>query len=312
MVQYSEVCIIGGGAVGSTLAYFLYRGGVDEIPVYYSSLDTLRAVYENKGIYIVDETRGAEILIPITPRHANIVMDKCLYVFNAVKAYDVLNTVELMKRLATQDSIIMMLQNGFGSLELAENALPHFKIAGGVVYFGAERAGKTKVIYHGGNTVIAGCRSRLCNELLSLQAILRRGGLELHVTGDIDFYRWLKLALNAVVNPITALTRSRNKVVLEKEGLSLAKLIINEVVEVAEKHGYSLNPDRLLDHVIRSAKSTGNNYSSMAQDVIAGRRTEIDYINGFIAKALGRDNSVNAVITLLVKLVEKSGCGQVT
>ncbi|MEM1800254.1 MAG: 2-dehydropantoate 2-reductase [Desulfurococcaceae archaeon] len=306
MVHYNYVCIIGGGAVGSTLAYFLYRGGIAEIPVYYSSIDSIKSIYENKGITVIDNVRGVEILVPVIPRQVELVVDKCLYILNTVKAYSVPETIELMNRLAIQDTVVIMFQNGFGSLELAENALPYLKVAGGVVYFGAERASRNRVIYHGGDIVIAGCRNRTCIELLSLHHILRRGGLELRVTSDIDFYRWLKLALNAVVNPVTALTRSKNKIILEKEGLEIARLIIGEVVEVARRHGYELDPNRLLDHVIRSVKSTGNNYSSMAQDLMAGRITEIDYINGFVARELGRENSVNAIITMLVKLAEKA------
>jgi 2-dehydropantoate 2-reductase len=306
LISDKKVCIIGGGAVGSVLAYFLHRGGVTEIPVYYATRESISEVEKRGGIVVLDKRSGLEYVVPVIPRHYSQPSDECLFVLNAVKAPDVPLTLDLVSRIITENGVLLMLQNGFGSLELAEERFPEVKVACGVVYFAAERLSRARVVYHGGDSVVAGCRRKPCEELRSLVVVFKAGGLDFRVVDNIDHYRWLKLAVNAVINPLTAITRSKNSIVLEEEGVKLAELIIGEVCEAAKKHGYELDPARLLKHVLRIAEVSRDNYSSMVQDILAGRRTEIDYINGFIARELGDRGLVNHTLTKIVKLLEKT------
>lgn len=304
--MYSDVCIVGGGAVGSVLTYFLYKSGLERVPVYFASHESAKEIKEKGGILVHDLKRGLSLLIPVEPRLFNHPVDECYVVFNAVKAYDVEPSLELVERIIVRRGVLIMLQNGFGSLELAEEKFyGRAKVAGGIVYFGAERRARSEVYYHGGDIILVGCRREICPELLELSRLLRPSGLEIRLVEDLDYYRWLKLALNAVVNPITAITRSRNRVVLEKEGVELARLILEEICEAAKKNGYKLDLERLLNYVVRNVKSVEENVSSMLQDVIAGRKTEIDYINGYVAEILGENARVNKALTLLLKLIEK-------
>ncbi|MEM4718411.1 MAG: 2-dehydropantoate 2-reductase [Desulfurococcaceae archaeon] len=302
----AEICIVGGGAIGSTIAYYIYRSGVSLIPIYYGSVESVDKIHEQGGVIILDKVKKEEFLVPVIPRLYNTPIDQCEYVFNTVKAYQVPSTLSLMKKITSPSGLIIMLQNGFGSLELVESEIPNSKIGCGVVYIGAERVGKGRVIYYGGNTVIASCRKQPCIELMLLSSKLRIGGLDFRLTDDIDYYRWLKLALNAVVNPITAILRTRNKILLEREGLDLARLILKEVKKAAEKFGYVFDEDRLLAYVKRNIELVLDNISSMAQDIIRGEKTEIDYINGYIARILGEEAIVNKALTILVKLAEKT------
>lgn len=300
-----DVCIIGGGATGGILAYYVYRSGFERIPVYYFSVESVYAVDRQGGIYVIDGINGTSHLVPVIPRHYKSPFGKCQFVFNTVKAYDVPQTIELMLEITPRNGVVVMLQNGFGSLELAEQCLRGARVAGGVIYYGAQRLDRAKVLYHGGDKIIAGCRGDMCVDLMDLSKELRRGGLSLIVTSDIDLHRWLKLMLNAVVNPITAITRSPNRIVLEREALELAEAIIKEACEVAKEHGYTFEPQEVIKYVKSAVENVADNVSSMAQDVLECRPTEIDYINGFIASRLGREHSVNRILMLLVKLIER-------
>lgn len=302
----NEICIIGGGAVGGTLAYFLYRGLAKAPVVIYRSDEAAKLVRESGGIVLVDMTRNSEYLIPVEAYSQEAATIKCDLVLNTVKAPDVPHTISLMRKLGYTDTLFLMLQNGFGSLELAESSLGIGVVGGGVIYFGSERVAPNKVIYYGGNAVIFGVRRGFSAKLLELAGVLSRSGLDARVVADIDFYRWLKLALNSVVNPLTAIARARNGIVLTEEGRVLARRILEEVARAAGKFGYHFDVDRLLSYVLRNAEITSNNLSSMAQDVISGRPTEVDYINGFVADILGEPGSLNNVLRLLIKLIEKS------
>jgi 2-dehydropantoate 2-reductase len=298
-----KLCIIGGGSIGGMLAYYAYRGGVLEIPVYYHTIESVREVEKNSGLQII--IGNEEYLVPIKPMHYKEPMGYCEFIINAVKAYNVMDTIDLMRKLSYNDTLILMIQNGFGSLEVVEDAFPQNPVAGGVVFIGAERISRSRIKYNGGNTLITGLRRGFTYKLFELMSIFRRGGCDFRVVSDIDFYRWLKLGVNAVINPLTAITRSPNKIVLTRYGSIIAEKIIRELVLVARRHGYILDPKKLLEIVKRSAMNTAENYSSMAQDILHGRRTEIDYINGFIAKYLDKP-SYNSVITDIIHLIEES------
>lgn len=300
-----DVCIIGGGAVGMTLAYFVYASGAPRPIVFYRREEEVREVRDRGGFIYRNPAIGKVVHVPVEPQLLGSTSADCEYLFNAVKAYGVVSTIPSMMRVTRPGDAVVMMQNGFGALEAAEEKLPDRVVAAGVVYFGAEKISATEVVHHGGNLVIAGTRRGVGEKLAWLSSFLRNGGLEFRVVGDIDFYRWLKLALNAVVNPLTAIARSRNRVILTVEGVELAKMILSEVAEAARLSGYSLDKERLLKNVLYNVEITKDNYSSMAQDVIKGSVTEIDYINGYVARLLGDRAPVNTVITLLVKLIEK-------
>lgn len=302
-MHYYDLCIIGGGGIGGIIAYYSFRGGITYLPVYFRSYESIKAI-ENHGGLIV-KYHGKEHLTPVTPVHFTKPVGKCRYVINTVKAYHVEDTVELMKKITDEDSLILMLQNGFGSLELAEEKLPNRYVAGGVVFIGAERISRHYIVHHGGEIIIAGSRRGFTTKLIELMNIMRRGGCDFRVTSNIDFYRWIKLAVNAVINPLTAITRSKNKIILTRYGRILAEKIIDEVVAAAKKYGYELDKRRLLMIVFRSARNTPENYSSMAQDIINNRPTEIDFINGFIANIVGKE-SINGIITQIIHLIEES------
>lgn len=298
-----ELCIIGGGAIGGILTYYLFRGGLTDIIVYYGSRESVESISREGGLNIV--YGGKEYFVPINPRYYKEPYGKCEYLINAVKAYNVPDTIDLMKKISLLDTLILMIQNGFGSLEYVEERFKNLGVAGGVVFIGAERVSRTKIVYHGGETIFAGCRRNICSKLFELAHYFKRGGCDFRLTCDLDFYRWIKMAVNSVINPLTAIARAKNNIVLSRPGIELAEMILSELVIVAKKYGYNLDREKLLNIVLRNARNTSENYSSMVQDVLRGRKTEIDYINGFIARELGREDSINNIITKIIHLIEE-------
>ncbi len=295
-----RVAIIGGGAVGGIIAYYLYRGGINDIDVYYASTASVEAVRRNKGITVIIDNN--KYLVPVTPYSSltpNGIYD---IVFNCVKSHQVKTTINLLKKIIDSKTVIIMLQNGFGGQELVYEKISSERTVFGAVYFGAYRLDRHIVELRGPGPLFIGREKGLYPDMLEIATRLKRGGCDARVTSKIMFYRWLKLGVNSVINPLTAIARAPNRIVLTPEGLALASRILDEVVLAAEKHGVSLDKNRLLRLVKRIAESTRENYSSMAQDILAGRRTEIDYINGYVAEIVG--DGVNRTITYVIHLIE--------
>jgi len=99
---------------------------------------------------------------------------------------------------------------------------------------------------------------------------------------DITRALWLKLAINCVINPLTALNDMRNKGVLLNEYDEIRYALCQEFALVAEQYDLVFSALELEKHVLSVASLTGQNYSSMHQDIAMHRHTEIDAINGYI------------------------------
>ena len=107
-----------------------------------------------------------------------------------------------------------------------------------------------------------------------------RAGLPAEPVHNVDLYEWRKLAINAVINPLSALLGVENGAL--DALVDTARGLVEELVSVARRDGILLDADETLEKVRASIRQTGRNHSSMLQDVRAGRRTEIDWINGAI------------------------------
>ncbi|KAL9062123.1 MAG: hypothetical protein Q9157_009210, partial [Trypethelium eluteriae] len=118
-----------------------------------------------------------------------------------------------------------------------------------------------------------------------------------------------KLAVNSIINPLTALLDGRNGVLLFNYALSrtmrllLAEtsLVLRSLPELQGMPNLRLKfgPDRLETLVVSAANTTAENVSSMLADVRAGRQTEVEYINGYIVKR-GEELGIRCAMNYLV------------
>jgi 2-dehydropantoate 2-reductase len=138
-----------------------------------------------------------------------------------------------------------------------------------------------------------------------------RGGMPAHAVADARPAQWRKVIFNAASNPIGALTGLTHGRVCENPGLRrLVSGLVDEGKAVATAQGIVLDadPEDLIDHAARPEVAYGHK-ASMLQDVEARRPTEIDYLNGGIARfgrELGVPTPLNDAITALIKGVEQS------
>ncbi|KAL1868412.1 hypothetical protein VTK73DRAFT_3706 [Phialemonium thermophilum] len=129
---------------------------------------------------------------------------------------------------------------------------------------------------------------------------------------EIQRAQLLKLVVNAMANPLTAIFRCKNgdlfvheaRLHLMKALLEEAAPIIRALLPARYQGDDAFSDDRLLELVLDVTEKTAKNTTSMLQDIQAGRQTEIDYINGYIVrkgKDLGLPCSKNALLVDLVK-----------
>jgi 2-dehydropantoate 2-reductase len=121
---------------------------------------------------------------------------------------------------------------------------------------------------------------------------------------------WSKLIINVGINALSALTRLHNGRLIEFEGTRrILRDAVTEAVKIAKRKRIKLIYEDPLAKVEAVCEATSGNVSSMLQDVLRRKRTEIDFINGVIVRLgqeLGIPVPVNSLLVNLVKTIEDS------
>jgi 2-dehydropantoate 2-reductase len=189
-------------------------------------------------------------------------------------AYDLLECLE-------ENGTALTLQNGLGNAERLADVLGADRVSLGVTTTGATLVGPGLVRHGGTGPTYISADPRL--DLLV--ASLEQAGFEVHREQDLQALVWTKLAVNAAINPLTALLEIPNGRLLELESaLELMAAAANEVADLAETLGIQLTADDPAAFSQDVAKRTAENLSSMLQDIQRGAPTEIDAICGEISR----------------------------
>ena len=139
----------------------------------------------------------------------------------------------------------------------------------------------------------------------AIAAVLTEAGLDGRIVPDIKKEMWRKAVFNCVINPTTTLLGSEVGSIVDPKLNDLKRQIIDECVAVAKADGVTFDEDfvALIDRVFAGARTI----ASMRQDLMKGRKTEIDHMNGAVA-ALGEKYGlpcpVNAALATMIRYLE--------
>ncbi|MFN3267879.1 MAG: ketopantoate reductase family protein, partial [Zestosphaera sp.] len=277
---FKNVLVVGGGNVGVLLTYALISSST-ELSVYVLIRDTQYLSLLREGGVRIFTADGS--LVRLEGSHFISYeglrkLDLFDMILIATKAYDSLEAIRAVRKYLRSDGVLITCQNGLRSYEEALDILGPERTATVVLNHGVYRVGPQEFRWIGGSTSYLGSKGATKEVLHAIASLFKV--LHFQVVDDIEPYRWLKLAVNAAINPLTTLYEVKNKfVVLDENLFKIAEMVVAEIQEVAEKYGVRMPIDPL-EEVVRVAKATGENYSSMLQDMMRGKKTEVDYING--------------------------------
>jgi 2-dehydropantoate 2-reductase len=201
------------------------------------------------------------------------------------------------------DALVLCLQNGVDNADRLRTVLPRHAVAAAVVYVATEMAGPGHVRHHGrGELVLEPARGSEA----AAQA-LAAAGVPAEISGDVRGALWLKLILNSAYNAISAITQLPYGKAVAGEGVrDVMQDVVDECLAVARAEGVQV-PGDAHAAVRKLVESMPGQFSSTAQDLARGKRTEIDYLNGLVVRrgeALGVPTPANRVLWALVKLLE--------
>jgi len=228
-----------------------------------------------------------------------------------VKSWQTSRTAAMLDGCLAPDGVALTLQNGLGNLEGLRAVLGPERAALGVTTMGATLIGPGTVRVGGSGPTYVAQHPRLESHL----AVLRQAGFDVEVEDDLDSVQWGKLAVNAGINPLTALLRVANGALVEDDH---ARTILGEAARETAAVAAALRvrlPYRdAAAQTEEVARRTAANRSSMLQDILRGAPTEIDAINGAVAEAGERlqvPTVVNRTLWRLVRAAVAAGDGAI-
>jgi 2-dehydropantoate 2-reductase len=301
-----KIAILGSGAMGC-----LYGGRLAEAGFDVTLVDVWKEHVEgiNSDGLSIEGIGGKRIVkgikAVIDPNRAGQV--DLLVVF--VKATLTKTAMEGALGLVGDSTRVLTLQNGLGNVEALSDIVGSDRLIAGTTAHGSTLLGPGSIKHAGeGLTVIGNLSGKTDPFLEDLTAILEKAGFSVQISENVMGLIWGKLIVNVGINALTAITGLRNGRLLDfPETKELMKMAVEEAIEVARRKGIVLSDPDPARHVEEVCRSTAENRSSMLQDVMNRRRTEIDAINGAVvaeAEKLGVPAPINLVLFNLVKTLQ--------
>ncbi|MGH2377434.1 MAG: ketopantoate reductase family protein [Candidatus Limnocylindria bacterium] len=225
------------------------------------------------------------------------------------KTYGTAWAADIAARVLSPKGVAVTVQNGLGNYEVLADKVGADRVSLGAIYVGARLLLDGSLFSTGpGRVELARPRDPDARGLLErLAQHLGDGGMQVSVVDDATV--WRKLAVNAAMNPTTAVFGLTNGELLTHPAAGpLSDELARETARVATAAGVTLNEDEAVDAWRDIATRLGANRSSMLQDLDAGKPTEIDAISGAVAREgrrAGIDAPVNEAIALLVEAISR-------
>jgi 2-dehydropantoate 2-reductase len=294
-MNFNKIFVLGAGAIGTVYGAFLSKKNNVTLIGNKAHVDAVNS----KGLSVsgdIDETfyLKADIEIRKIPEKTLIIL--------TTKAHDSTEAFKKTEKLLKRDTVIMILQNGLGNEEIVKrSAGGKPKILRGITAMAAEFFEPGKIRFWNGETII-----EQNDDAERIAEIFNECILKTKLSNDIGMEVWNKLVVNCVVNPLSALFHVRNCEIIADSLKTVRCEVVRECVEVGKAEGIVF-PEDLVEKIDKKiAKYT--NFSSMYQDIVKGKRTEIDFLNGKVV-ALGRKHRVptpvNETLVYLVRFMEE-------
>lgn len=302
-----QLGILGVGAIGQLLAQQLAAAGLEPWLLPRANTPSLAEQGEEQvyTLELGDQSLQTSFLCLAQDSSKLKQLDLLLV---TVKAYQVEAALEPLLPKLHPDCRILLLHNGLGPHQSLAAKLNGRPLSLGTTSQGALKLSSNHIRQTGsGLTQIGDLIGALMPEVMKTTLLNAIPGSQW--SDAILEALWQKLAVNAVINPLTAIHRVNNGALAATEFEGTICAILDELLQVAKQEGIALTFDALQVRVKEVIRLTAANYSSMYQDLKHGRKTEIDYINGYLqqrAEQYGLTLPINSELVAQIKALESN------
>lgn len=296
-MSFQKIFVLGAGAIGSLYGALLSQRNDVTLIGRKAHVDAIN----KNGLTLSDNVNStffakAETAIKEIPSDTLILL--------TTKAYDAAGAVTGIKPLLRKDTVILVLQNGLGIKDIVEKVVEgKAEVVRGLVTLAAEFFEPGKISFWRGETFL---ESTQTSERIA--RVFNVVGLKTMISNEMQEETWKKLIVNCVLNPLTVILQVRNNEIMVDSLKEIRHEIIQESIAVGNAEGVSFESN--LEECIERKIARYTNYSSMCQDIMKRKKTEIDFLNGKIVE-LGRKHGiptpVNDTLVGLIKFFEVRG-----
>ena len=289
--------VMGAGAVGCYYGGMLARAGHEVVLIGRAAhVDAVR----REGLRLQAQTFDERVQMRADTEAAAVAGADV--VLCCVKSPDTEDAARALQPHLAPGTLVLSLQNGVDNAERLRAVLAQ-EVVPAVVYVATEMAGPGHVRHHGRGELVIGPSARSA----ALADVFGAAGVPVQVSDNVAGALWAKLILNCAYNALSAIARQPYGPLVQGAGVAaVMRDVVDECVAVARAEGVTL-PGDMHEAVRGLAGTMPAQLSSTAQDLLRGKPTEIDHLNGLVVRrgeARGVPTPVNRALWALVKLIE--------
>ncbi|MEJ0099635.1 MAG: 2-dehydropantoate 2-reductase [Pseudomonadota bacterium] len=266
-----RIAVMGAGAVGCYFGALLHRAGHEVVLIGRPALvEAVRA----RGLHLQSE--GFDGLLPLQADTSPSAVRGAGLVLFCVKSGDTESAGAAMAPFLAADCVILNMQNGVDNAARLAQVLQRETVPV-AVYVATGMAGPGHVVHYGRCELVLGPASGSD----AIAQLLNAAAIPTTVTPRVHEALWTKLTINCAYNALSALTQLPYGELVQRPGIvPTIQAIVEECRSVAQAAGIAL-PASIQEDTLAIARGMQGQLSSTARDVARGRRSEIDFINGY-------------------------------
>ena len=303
---YKKIYVLGAGAVGCFFGGMLARAHHD---VTFIARPKRAEALNECGLEMDCKTFHETVQVKASSNIA--LLEDADLVLLSVKSLDTEDTLTQIKSVLPSKAVVLSLQNGVANIDIASNIISS-PIYAAVVYVAAGMIGQRTMKHHGRGELLVGSLSSTSPiDDINLQGICKlfdEVGVPCSVAPQIKREMWLKFLVNCSFNAISGIGQISYGQMVKSPGIvKLIQEITREFLTIAALEDVKITMSEALAANDSIATTMLTQVSSTAQDLAKGKRTEIDFLNGYIVQ-LGKRHGIptpyNESVYALVKMME--------
>jgi 2-dehydropantoate 2-reductase len=300
---WPKIAVVGAGAVGGYFGGMLARAGA---PVVFIGRPAFVDAVKRNGL-LLDTTQFKEHVKVEASSDLAAARDAEIVLF-CVKTTDTAATARALAPLLAKNALVVSMQNGVDNAEQIHAASGLHALAA-AVYVAASVPSPGTVKHVGRGDLVVGPKN-VATERIA--AVFERAGVPCKISDHLAAELWTKLVWNCGLNAVSALGKATyGDITANEDARQLVEGAVFEAIFVAKAAGVHLplldDPKAAMTGGYKIAQAMAATRSSTAQDMMRGKKTEIDSLNGFIVRK-GRElhvpTPINHALFTLVKLAE--------
>lgn len=301
-----KIAVLGAGAIGSLYGAYLSRNNeVYMIDVNSKIVDSIK----QRGVIVYEKKEKKDVIFPVLAVNNSKGLEIMDLIIVFVKNMHTISAMEKNKDLIGENTLVLTLQNGAGNDRNLDRFVKKENILIGTTNHNCANLEPGHISHNASGVTNIGMVLYNNNILKKICDNFKSCGIDTKIYKDIQEIIWKKLFINLSLNSVTAILQCKGGYLYENTNArQIVRMLISEAVDVAIADGTYFDKDEVIQKVEKLVRDEFCEViTSMSQDVMSKRMTEIDQINGAIvsaAKEYGIQTPYNEFIVHLVHAIE--------